>query len=206
MPEPSNVADALATARAFFAAIEAERWDEAARMIDVDSGETFRQRELSVLVRWAERRDSLAAMRAKGEGMVAFSTDGRLDLALAEKHGRTQLRGAPGIETLADLIALPLPDFLAKSLELTNTPHTLPSGELFARTRRVLGGVGEGEDMAHVLFRTEGPGIRHTDPHQVEVLRLERIDGAWRVELGIMNHNIIHTSALTMLPGADVGP
>ena len=147
MSESTNVADALAAIEAFFEALRAEQWEAAAEFVDSRAAASFRELELRSLTGWAQHRDAILAAQRSGEGSVGWSSSGRLDYALLEQLGPTPLRGLPGIDTLADLVALSQRTFVARCLEIANARLTTPTGERIESRRHILGGVSDGDSI-----------------------------------------------------------
>jgi hypothetical protein len=199
-----SITPALDAVRAFFAALEAERWDAAAEMIDADAAAAFRVSELATLTGWAQHRDAMLAAQQRRESFV-WSSDGHLDRALVDQYGPTPLRGIRGVNTLGALVALTLPAFVATCLEMTNRPRFAPSDERIELNRRVLGGVSDGDALVHVLFRIEGPGVQHTYPHAVEIVRMKRSQDVWRVDLTPFNWDIASARSAMMLTDLEIG-
>jgi hypothetical protein len=202
--DATSVAPALEAVGRFFEALRAQRWDAAAEMVDEDAAAAFRESELASLTGWAQHRDAMIAASRRGESM-GWSSDERLDRALLEQHSTIPMRGIRGIHSLGELVALPPAAFVAKCLEVTNEPMVAPSGERVESSRRVLGGVSDGETYVHVLFRVEAPGLQHTDPRSVEVIRLKQSQGVWRVDLTTFNWDIASARSAMMITDLDLG-
>lgn len=205
MADVASITPALDAIERFFEALAGARWETAAEMVDSKAAAAFRESELASLTGWAQHRDAIIAARQGGEGSVGWSSDGRLSQALLDEYGGTPLRGMPGVHTLAQLVALSARAFVAKCLEVANTPLTTPSGERIETRRRVLGGIGDGDAIVHVLFRVEGPGIEHTDPLSVEIVRLRQSDNVWRVDLTPFNFDIASARSLMMFTDLELG-
>jgi len=199
MNDGKRISDALQMIETFFGALRAAQWDSAAGMIDPDMTIAFRKSELASLIAWARNRDAIIAMHQRREGTVGWSSDGRVDAALLEAYGATPLRGAPGAQTLAELAAVSPRAFIATCLEASNGPILNPDGEPIEMTRRVIGAVSEGNAIVHVLFRVEGPGVEHTDPLSVEVIRLKRAEHVWNVDPTSLSFGIASIHSFTML-------
>jgi len=199
MNNVKNLSAALQVIDAFFGALRDAQWDSAAGMIDPDMASAFRKSELASLLAWARHRDAIIAMRHRGEGSVGWSSDGRVDAALVEKYGATPLRGASGAQTLAELAALSPRAFIATCLEASNGPVLNPDGDPIEMKRRVIGGVPEGDAIVHVLFRVEAPGIEHTDPLSVEIVRVRHSGNAWTVDPTSLGFGIASINSFAML-------
>ena len=194
----STIAPALDAVGAFFEALHAEQWDAAAEIVDADAAAAFRESELASLTGWARHRDAMLAARQRGESF-GWSSDARLDRTLVDQYAATPLRGMRGVHTLGELVALAPRAFIAKCLEVTNQPTLAPSGERIELYRRVLGGVSDGDAFVHIVFRVEGPGVEHTDPHAVDIVRLRRSQDVWRVDLTTFNWDIASTRSVMMI-------
>jgi hypothetical protein len=143
-------------------------------MVDPSSLAEFRERELASLVSWAIHRDAMRRARRQGGGSFGWSSDGVLRAEELEQHGDVPLRGFPGAPTLRELAALPADAFGARFLAACRRGPA---------TYHVFGHVPEGDDLAHVVYRDEGPGGRYMDSIHVDVLHARRLDGRWFVQL-----------------------
>ena len=199
MTDRKSVGAAVKLVETFFGTLEAARWDAAAAMVDPGLAATFRNSELASLIAWARHRDAIIAMHQRGEGAVGWSSDGRVDAAIVDQYRATPLHGVPGVQTLADLAAMSPRDFIAKCLEASNGAIMTPDGTRIELRRRVIGGVREGNAIAHVLFRVEGPGVQHTDPLAVEVIRLRAAEAVWHIDPTSLSPGIANIQSLTML-------
>ena len=168
----------------YFAAIDGRRWRDAVALLDPEQLGPAREIMLGTLVGWIQQRDRLRRMqrrRRSSGALIPLSYEGTLAEALS-RFGDTPLPAIPGVRTLRDLAELPTPEFTARLLEASD----LRSVESFRRTaegstRRVLGTVAEGDSIAHVLYRSEGPNVRHDDPYHVEVVATVRRGERWHV-------------------------
>ena len=173
-------------AQSFFDAIAERRWHDATALVDPEQLGPYREETLAMLVTWAQQRAAVQEMRRKkekdGDAMVGWSTDGRLDPQLLSRYGDMPLPIAPGVRTLRDLAALPPAEFMARVFEASDLRSDERLGGVSATfTRRILGAVADGDSTAHVLYRSEGPGVRYEDPLHAELLPTVRRGDRWYV-------------------------
>lgn len=164
---------------AFFNAITAGEWRQAARLVDPDALAEARDGELGMLASWAEVRPDL--QRLEGGGMQGIAFSGELDMRLVEKH-RDLVVNLFGVRTLGEVAALSPEELFARSLEAST--HPVIRGErvdLGPLTYRVIGTVQETDSVAHVLYRSTGQNIRYDDPWHVTVVRVVRRGDQWLV-------------------------
>ena len=169
-------------ATAFFNALTAGEWRQAARRVDPDALAEVRNGELGMLASWAEVR--LDLQRRKDGGMRGIAFSGELDSSLLEKH-RDLVVNLFGVRTLGEVAALSPEELFARSLEASTQP--VIRGErlhLGPMTYRVIGTVQETDSVAHVLDRSTGPNMRDDDPWHVIVLRVVRRADEWLVRPG----------------------
>ncbi len=175
-----------AAAHDFLAAMEGRRWREAAALVDPEQLAPYREETLAILVAWAQQRDAMRRRPLRGSGaLTALSTDGKLDPRALARVGGTPVPAIRGVRTLRDLAALPPAEFLAHVAELADmrSADSL-SGSVDSSTHRILGAVNESDSVAHVLYRSEGSGVRYDDPYHVEVLAAVRRGDRWYVRRG----------------------
>lgn len=164
----------------FFRALRDGRWLDAATLVDPAATDLFRERQLAALVSWAQNLEAMKAWREKAEGgSFGWAANGTVTPEALASTSATTLASVPGLRTLGDLAALPATVFLAKYLEVSNSPTV--HGAVAAR--RVLGGIHEGDSVVHVLYRNESPEITYSEPYHVDHLRLKRMGNEWLVDL-----------------------
>ena len=164
---------------AFFNAITAGEWRQAARLVDPDALAEARDGELGMLASWAEVRPDL--QRLEGGGMQGIAFSGELDMRLVEKH-RDLVVNLFGVRTLGEVAALSPEELFARSLEAST--HPVIRGErvdLGPLRYRVIGTVQETDSVAHALYRSTGQNIRYDDPWHVTVVRVVRRGDQWLV-------------------------
>jgi hypothetical protein len=164
-------------------------WRAVIGLIDPADITAFRDHELAVLT---DRTEAVLAARREGHRMQGFSSSAVLDLERLARVGSEPQEAFPGGTTLAELATLSPVDFLGACMEagvaaakrlkeraqehghLDNTTDSIRS------RRRVIGVQAEGEDLAHVLYRWEGPQA-DSHPTCVDVRTARLRDGEWRV-------------------------
>lgn len=144
-----------------------------------------------MLIAWAQHRDELRRVRESGEGAFGYSSSGIVDPELLAAHAAVPLPAFNGSPTLGALAALSTTAVVELLLEASNGEIGPGKDGPFQRPRRrVIGEVQEGDSVAHVLYREEGPGIRYTNPHHVEVLQLRRTGDVWWILLTASQHDL----------------
>jgi len=161
------------TARAFFAAMDAGRWDAVAALILPASAQ--RQRDLALFQAIVELEQATAAPGTGGTVVVSGSA--AVDSAMLRRHGGHRIRPMRGAATLAEAAALEPREFLARFMEsLAGPPGTAQT-----RTHQYIGVLVENDSVAHALFREHGGQPR--DELDADVLDLRRSGGRWYVSL-----------------------
>jgi hypothetical protein len=189
---------ALGVARRFLDALSSSDYEGAVAMVASSAHATFRETQLSSLTSWAQQRDAMIALqRGGGDGAVGFSSDGVYRSEELARVADTPLDALPGVRTLGEFAALSAADFLARYLDVS-TPLSAASGdEPLERPRYlVLGGVADGRDVVHVLYRCTNGGYH--DPYHANLLRIVQVDRAWSVDMATAGHDIINSSWLMM--------
>jgi hypothetical protein len=169
-----------AVARAVFSAFERGDWATVAASIDSAAAKTFRESELALLASWLASREALQAAKKTGTTFYGYSSDGILKSEDIAKHGSTRIEAFLGKPTFGDLVRLEPQLFLRRWLE---SVHSEPRDSTIAIRRRIVGVVLEGDSLAHVLYRPEGPGIEYEHVWTTEILVLQRRNAAWKVLL-----------------------
>lgn len=189
---------AIDVARTFLDALSAAEHARAADMVAASGQAAFREAQLCSLTGWAQQRDALNALQLGGaDGAVGWNSDGVYRPEDLARVADTPLEAVPGVRTLGEFAALPAADFLARYLDVS-TPLSAASGdEPLERPRYlVLGGVADGSDVVHVLYRCTNAG--HHDPHHANLLRIVIIDRMWSVDIATAGHEIVNSSWLMM--------
>ena len=192
---------ALATARGFFDALSSADHQRACAMVAPSDRTVFRENQLASLIGWANQRNAIASMLSgDGDGAVSWASDGIYRPEELARVAGTPLPDITRVGTLGELAALLPDEFLSLYLDLS-TPLSGPVGsDTMERPRyRVLGGVVDGADVVHVVYRCD---IGYNDPHHVDVLRVVQFADGWSVDISNAGHNIVNTSwlMLTMVP------
>ncbi len=193
-----SIEAALGVARRFLDALSASDFDGAAAMVVPSAHAAFRETQLSSLTSWAQQRDALNALQRGGEdGAVDFSSDGVYRPEDLARVADTPLEAVPGVRTLGEFAALPAADFLARYLDVSNPLSAASADAPLERPHYlVLGGVAEGTDMVHVVYRCTSTGYH--DPHYANILRIVRADHVWSVDIATAGHEIVNSSWLMM--------
>ncbi|MCC6244835.1 MAG: hypothetical protein IT353_18455 [Gemmatimonadaceae bacterium] len=188
---------ALATARGFFDALSASDHARAAALVAPSHRTVFREYQLAGLASWANKRDAIQAMLSgEGNGAVSWGSDGSYRPEELARVADTPLPVATNVRTLGELAALPPDEFVSLFLDLSTPLSASVDSEIMERTRyRVLGGVLDGADVVHVVYRSE---MTYDDPHHVDVLRVLRSEGGWSIDISTAGHNIVNNSWLMM--------
>jgi hypothetical protein len=100
-------------ARAFLAALNERRWDDAAAMVLPKVAAHSREMELGMLIAIASRIAAGEALR----GSFGFATDSMYDEEAVRRVAHVPAPGYRGISTLGELIALTPVEFMARTLE-----------------------------------------------------------------------------------------
>lgn len=189
---------ALGVARRFLDALSASDFDGAAAMVAPSAHAAFRETQLSGLTSWAQQRDALNALqRGGGNGIVGSSSDGVYRPEDLAQVADTPLGAIAGVRTLGEFAALPAADFLARYLDVSNPLSAASADAPLERPRYlVLGGVAEGTDIVHVVYRCTSAGYH--DPQYANLLRIVRVDHVWSVDIATAGHEIVNSSWLMM--------
>jgi hypothetical protein len=171
-------ATAEETARAFFAALDGRRWDEAAGYVLPAAAR--RERDLDISMRIA-RLETMAKGQRSGNFTVAGS--GVVDPEKLRRFGSTPVRSLRGVSTLAQAAALAPEVYMARTMEMAMT--RFPGSSAAPPRHPFLGIVVENDSVAHALYREQGGVLRYGDPAAAEVLELRRSGGRWYVLLGM---------------------
>ncbi len=204
--QPIAILDPEQFVRAYFDAVEAERWLDAAAF--VDSRLVERQRE--EIVRSRRAMASMAAPRMTAATMMQADTTmplvvaewyvQRMERAMAEQGPRSFGYQFANIRDTTELLALTPLELTARWLQAhdqremfrrnrrDNCPGDEPDQLLIRRLvpkRQILGSVSRG-DTAWVLHRPEGSALEGLPDHlsAPAVATLIRRDGAWRLHQG----------------------
>jgi hypothetical protein len=168
-------------ARAFLAALDARRWDDAAARVLPGAARLHQQSELSMMLAWAARRASGAAMT----GSFAVSGADSVDPALLRRFGAEPAAGFGEARTLADVARMTPAVFMAGTLE---NAFTLPPNACCAAwgKTRYIGTVVENDSVAHALYRELPTGalpvrVTEQEAFRATVLELWRQGGRWYV-------------------------
>jgi hypothetical protein len=102
--------DLASTAKAFFTALNEERWDEAASYVDPALAERERTAALSMLLNWAEKR-------AAGEDAHTLVGHDEVDLEMLQIYASALVPGYRGAATLGDVAAFSAAEMMARMLE-----------------------------------------------------------------------------------------
>ncbi len=184
---PADTAPPAAVAAAFFGALERHDWPAAASVVHPEAVERFRRRSLIALTEWAE---SGAPPDHVTTGWRP-ATDG-VDTAALRRAGPRAAPILAGVRTVADIAALPAPEYLRRFLAAAY-------GSFHPDIRRhVVGQVVEGDTAAYVLVRTRWPaGVTDgANPPRVQVVYLRRAAGrAWR----LLDHDLLTQGGVFIL-------
>jgi hypothetical protein len=163
------------TVRAFFAALDGGRWDEAAGYVLPEAAR--QQRDLDLSMRLA-RLEQLPEGRG---GNFTITSNGTVDPELLERFGSTPVRSLRGVSTLAEAAELAPEVYMARLMEMgTSGP---PGAGMPAASHALIGVVVENDSLAHALYRATGGPLR-SEPDAAEVLKVRRHDGRWYVVPG----------------------
>ena len=197
-PRDETLAQAMEVARAFPNALSFGDQARAAAMVAPSGQAAFREVQLCSLTGWAQQRDAISALQRGGtDSAVGWNSDGVYRPEQLARVGDTPLVAVSGVRTLGEFAALPPAEFLARYLDVSTPRSSAGEGEPMERPRYlVLGGVVDGHDVVHVLYRCTSPGYH--DPHHVDVLRIVQTDGVWSVDIATAGHEIVNSSWLML--------
>jgi len=189
---------ALDVARRFLDALSSSDFYGAAAMVSPSAHAAFRETQLSNLTSWAQQRGALNALqRGRADGAVGFSSDGVYRPEDLARVADTPLEAVPGVRTLGEFAALPAAVFLARYLDVSNPLSAVSADAPLERPRYlVLGGVAEGTNIVHVVYRCTSAGYH--DPLYANLLRIVRVEHVWSVDIANASHEIVNSSWLMM--------
>lgn len=194
------VADALAVAIRLFHSLHVGDWSDAAMLVTAEDQAKFRDAKLSSLISWAQYRDLMRDMRKRGTGVVGWSSSGVVSSESLDDVRDVRLRGLPNIATVGELADLSPETFLAVYLDVTNARvGAVEGGPMERPRRRAIGGIADGTEVVHVLYRAEGPGIEYDDPHHVIIARFRQRNDAWFFDVNVFGQDIADESRFMML-------
>ena len=181
VPPPTVVLDSA------FGALARNDWPRFATLVDSQRLADFQVRSLQLLVPMLELRK----MRSKdGDSQPMTSGGFSLGDADVEKAGKEHVDVMPGRPTIDELRHLSPAAFFMRWCEgVYGAP---PSGNASVE-RRYLGTVFEGEDRAHVLYRSSA--FTFDLPGQVMMMSLRYSEGHWHI---LLNEETAEESALAM--------
>ena len=186
---------ALATARSFLDALSCGEHERASAMVAPSDRTVFREKQLASLISWANQRDAIKSMLSgDGDGAVSWASDGIYRPEELDRVAGTPLLDRTNVRTLGELAALLPDEFLSIYLDLSTPLSGAVGSDTLERPRyRVLGGVFDGVDVVHVVYRCE---VGYDDPHHVDVLRLVQFADGWSVDIATAGHNIVNATWL----------
>jgi hypothetical protein len=175
--------DLASTAKAFFAALNEARWDEAASYVDPALAARERTTALSMLLSWAEKR-------AAGEDAHTLVGHDEVDLEMLQVYASTLVPGYRGAATLGDVAAFTPAEMMARTLEnATLRPFAFASSAPEHRLRvsyELVDTVRESELSGRALYVERWPESFDAGG-AVATVSLRRLGAAWQVtELGIL--------------------
>lgn len=178
--------------RAYFAALEAERFEEAVGYLEPASATAFRQHQIEVARAAAELSAAASEPDEPGSATQFSPIQQPIPRAASFPSPTPLVRKFAGIETLDQLQQLEPSEMLLRFLQ-TRTPEyqrrqtvregriPAPDDNLPPEERQVLGAVREGEALAHVVFRSTSDFLRNEIPPMLDVVTLRRTDAGWRI-------------------------
>ncbi len=178
--------------RAYFAALEAERFEEAVGYLEPASVTEFRQYQIEV-ARAAAEKSAAASEPDEPDSATPFSPNQPpIPREASFMLSSPLVRQFAGIETLDQLQQLGPSEMLLRFLQ-ARTPeyqqqqtiregrNPLPDDSLPPEERQVLGAVMEGDALAHVVVRSSAKYLSGRDSESLFVITLRRTDAGWRV-------------------------
>jgi hypothetical protein len=188
---------ALAAARSFFDALSTGSHRRASAMVAQADRIVFREKQLASLTSWAFQRDAINSMLSgAAEGAVSFASDGVYRPEELARVAETPLIHIANVHTLGEYAALSPDEFLSLYLDLSTPLSGNVGSDTMERPRyRVLGGVLDGSEVVHVVYRCEAG---YDDPHHVNVLRVVRYADGWTVDISTAGHDIVNSSWLML--------
>lgn len=181
-------------AQAFFDALMAQRWREAAELVTPESAARHQRVELdeiATLVLYQRQMWVVGADTLMPEEVgTALDTVPVLDLAEVaanSAHDSITVALLPGAGTIGELRALPATDFLARAWQATHRAFNPPDQDAAEPVLPTLvGEVMESDTAAFVVYRLAPPAPgpeQPTEEESVHLMHLRRVDGRWRVLL-----------------------
>lgn len=188
---------AVAVARSFFDALSSGNHRQASAMVAPSRRTVFREKQLASLTNWALQRDAINSMLSgAAEGAVSWGSDGVYRPEELARVAETPLLHIANIRTLGEYAALSPDEFLSLYLDLSTPLSGSVGSDTMERPRyRVLGGVLDGSEVVHVVYRCEAG---NNDPHHVNVLRVVRGADGWSVDISTAGHDIVNSSWLML--------
>lgn len=169
-PSPTVVVDSA------FAALARKDWPRLVALVDSQRLAEFKSHEIEELAALlAARTIPGFADSSSGGMMVGFS---RGDSGIAASVGKERVEIIPGAPTIDELLRLSPAAFFVRWCE---GAYASPPPADAKVERRYLGVVFEGEDLAHVLYRSSD--FTFDLPAQVMRMPLRYSDGRWRILL-----------------------
>lgn len=175
------------TVTAAFAAFERGDWRAVVALLDQPSLEMFRELRLGSAAAMHDiSRDPQLA--TGGGSLTAISSADHV----VKTHGSVRLEFMPGSPTVRDLASLSPQDFYVRWHEASSrVPFALRAYGWITRFSHwhpergaaptVIGSVGEGDDITHVLYRRQD--MQYDESARVDLITLRRDEGGWRLEL-----------------------
>ncbi len=174
-PASRDLATPEAVARAFFDAIDAERWDAAVALVDSADLPGMRLQGLRSLLGWAKSGAHTVAKQAPG-APSNFGWSSSRDTTVRAADDTISVIGPGDSTTVGALARLAPRDFAARTLAAANRRGV---GTIVFR---VLGAVTEGDSVAHVVYRRDYAGAHVTTAAaNRDMLHLRRVNGEWKV-------------------------
>ncbi len=178
--------------RAYFAALEAERFEDAVGYLEPASVTEFRQYQIEVARAAAEKSAAASEPDEPGSATQFSPIQQPIPREASVMFTLPLARQFAGIETLDQLQQLGPGEMLLRFLQ-ARTPeyqrqqtlregrNPLPDDSIPPEERQVLGAVMEGETLAHVVFRSTSAFLRNELPPRLDVVTLRRTDAGWRI-------------------------
>ncbi len=173
------------TVKSAFAAFERRDWRQLVALVDPERLEAFKDRQLAMLVSWAQQKDSIAAAEREGRGWGISPADSltREAIAAVETVHVPTFAGSP---TLAHLAALLPAEFFVQwcAAAYGKERGSWTSDDVPDLKRSIIGEVGGTDSVTYVLYRRE---YRHIDmnvlyhelPGHAMVMPVRRAGAQW---------------------------